>query len=79
MRSISLVFAVIVAVTLGSIGHLNGQTTGGNSRVPPVPSMFGQKSQVARPGASTAAKRGTGPSRAGALTYPDDCAARRCR
>ena len=50
---------MLVALTLGSVGLLNGQSTGGNSRVPP--------------GSKTAgAKRGTGPSRTGATTFPDE-------
>ena len=58
------VIGILAASLLGSGGLLSGQTTGGNSRVPPGPSMFGPKT----PGA----KRGTAPSRRGATAFPEE-------
>jgi len=55
---------LLVAAMLGSIGALNGQTTGGSSRSPSSPSMYGPK--------TTGTKRGTPPSRTGSTNSPEE-------
>jgi hypothetical protein len=37
------IFGILMALSLGRVALVTGHTTGGNSRVPPGPTMFGPK------------------------------------
>jgi hypothetical protein len=55
---------LLLAVTLGAANATWAQTTGGNSKAPSSPSIYGPK--------SASGKRGTGASRPGISVYPEE-------
>src|SRR5258708_5234818 len=63
MRMFSI-FGILIALSFGTVAPVCGQTTGGNSRVPPAPSMFGPK--------AAGAKRGAPQPRTGAAGVPEE-------